>query len=181
MARERCERDVMYVWSRFTLSSPYHETSPGGDNHTAADVCVCKRMGCNSPWVCPCLRVSEFAHVFVCSEGPLLNLKKEGGMWGGYTKQYPVGALHVHIRSPLLKLWSTKSPLLPHWIKPVIHGLKPHSPLPAFIYSQRDRWRDTCINVCLAVCCSGLNMVLRMEEFWFMLYVPFYIYPCVWC
>lgn len=49
MTRERCERDVMYVWSRFTLSSPYHETSPGGDNHTAADVCVCKRMGCNSP------------------------------------------------------------------------------------------------------------------------------------
>lgn len=46
MARERWERDVMYVWSRFTLSSPYHETSPGGDNHTAAD--VCKLVGCNS-------------------------------------------------------------------------------------------------------------------------------------
>lgn len=40
MARERWERDVMYVWSRFTLSSPYHETSPGGDNHTAAGVCL---------------------------------------------------------------------------------------------------------------------------------------------
>lgn len=39
MARERQERDVMYVWSRFTLSSPYHETSPGGDIHTAA-VCL---------------------------------------------------------------------------------------------------------------------------------------------
>ncbi|CAF95048.1 unnamed protein product, partial [Tetraodon nigroviridis] len=40
MAGERRERDVMYVWSRFTLSSPYHETSPGGDNHTAAVLCV---------------------------------------------------------------------------------------------------------------------------------------------
>lgn len=40
MARERWERVVMYVWSRFTLSSPYHETSPGGDNHTAAGVCL---------------------------------------------------------------------------------------------------------------------------------------------
>ena len=46
MARERWERDVMNVWSRFTLSSSYHETSPGGDNHTAADLCVCKRLGC---------------------------------------------------------------------------------------------------------------------------------------
>lgn len=42
------ERDVIYVWSRFTPSSPYHETSPGSDNHTAADVYVCESVRYNS-------------------------------------------------------------------------------------------------------------------------------------
>lgn len=59
---EMRERDVIYVWSRFTPSSPYHETSPGSDNHTADDVYVCESVQYNSLWAHPCLCVSLSLH-----------------------------------------------------------------------------------------------------------------------
>lgn len=60
---EMRERDVIYVWSRFTPSSPYHETSPGGDNHTSADVCVCERVGV---WMCVCSCNCLWVHLCLC-------------------------------------------------------------------------------------------------------------------
>lgn len=41
---EMREEMLFMFWSRFTASSPFHETSPGGDNHTAADMCTSVRV-----------------------------------------------------------------------------------------------------------------------------------------
>lgn len=60
--------------------------------------------------------------------------------------------LCVCVRGPLLRLWSAKSAVLLQWIKPMIHGLQPQSPLPAFIHSQTDKETRTHVCVSVGVC-----------------------------
>lgn len=144
-ARERWERDVIYVWSRFTLSSPYHETSPGSDNHPAADLCVSVSVWdvTASENIHTCVFLNLYVNMctgvsaYVCLNWESIN----GREHPREDKACEVDAKHsipcilcvcvcVCIGGPLLRLWSTKSPVLLHWIKPMIHGLKPHASQP---------------------------------------------------
>lgn len=147
-AKERWERNVIYVWSRFTVSSPYHETSPSSDNHTAADlfVCVCERVHVTACAFLFFFNINmcawECVHMCAWTEGQPLSSNIS------YTVDtaHGVYALHgvlcvpgVCVRAPLLCPWSTKSAVLLQWIKPMIHGLHPHSVSAAHIYPQPDR------------------------------------------
>lgn len=137
--------------------------------------CVCTHASsCNYlEYICTCT-VSLYLHINMCMglcAYVCLN-------WGSISEQEHlredkacevdaqhgrVCALRVCVRGPLLRLWSTKSPVLLCWIKPMIHGLKPHSRPPAFIHSQTDKEAvHARVSVSVWVF-GGLNMSLSVQ------------------